>query len=645
MIVDDRLETVLRTNVAGKTAARTQLRQLIDLLGAVPLSAWNTRHASALARVEALCNHLDDEETAAVLRGVPHRSAVLVYHFAQGGRRAAAAAVASADLSEDDWLALIPRLPMIARGFVRHRSGLPQAVRKLLSDLGVNDFLLPEPQTVEDGADAMATGAHDRDEPVPQPFVGSPVAVLPANELPLSETQAAKSDSDLAPESAPGFTDVVEDAATAAPATTIAAPFAPLAPPQTVPVEDTATGLEDDGIGAIVRRIEAFRRKRDERDVPSHPKAEGLAPLLPFPEPDMPAPKPPEFIDLRTDADGVIVHAAIDPPGMLIGARIFSAAPEAPLRCDSATIEAVRRRQPVEAARIEVAGAPAVAGTWYADGPPIFAPDGGRFCGYLLRLRRSLAAVPVASVPVVPGRSIKNADTEADRMRQLLHELRTPINAIQGFAEMIQSQVFGPTPHQYRAMAATIAADAAQMLAGFEEVERLVKLESAALTLETGGCDAAIVISRLVEQVSPVLSSRNVRLTVSMPASALPVDIAEAELERCVWRVLSVIAASVAPGERLTFSLEDDAGLARLALTLPVSLRSLDDEALYAPDAAPATGMLTAAMLGNGFALRLARAEVRAAGGSLEREAGLLLATFPGHVDETPAWPGHAAGG
>lgn len=626
MIVDDRLETVLRTNVAGKTAARTQLRQLIDLLGAVPLSAWNTRHATALARVEMLCEQLDDEETAAVLRGVPHRSAVLVYHFAQGGRRAAAAAVASADLAEEDWLALIPRLPMISRGFVRHRSGLPQTVRKLLSDLGVNDFLLPEPASVAAGAAA-------------------PVIEVLSTEASATEAQAPVSDTSPAPDQVPHPVDVGQPAEITATENLTATSLALPTDNETAPAGDAAHRPEEDGIGAIVRRIEAFRRKRDEREVSPAPRAEGLAPLLPFPEPEMPAPKPPQFIDLRTDAEGVIIQAAIDPPGMLIGARMFSAASDAPLRCEDSTIDAVRRRQPVEAARIDIAAAPAVAGTWYADGPPIFAPDGGRFCGYHLRLRRRQASAPASATKGTATPAIAPADTEADRMRQLLHELRTPINAIQGFAEMIQSQVFGPTPHQYRAMAATIAADAAQMLAGFEEVERLVKLESAALALETGGCDAATVVARLVEQVSPVLGSRNVRLTVSMPANPVPVNLAEAELERCVWRLLSVIAASVAPGERLTFALENDHGAARLALTLPVSLRSLDDDTLYAPDAAPSAGMLTAAMLGNGFALRLARAEARAAGGSLEREAGLLVAAFPGQINEAPAWPGQAAGG
>ncbi|MFY7835058.1 MAG: sensor histidine kinase [Novosphingobium sp.] len=576
MIVDDRLETVLRTNVAGKTAGRTQLRQLVDLLGTVPLAKWNARHAAALQRVDSLASQLSDEECAAVLRGVPHRSAVLVYHFAQKTPRTASAAVASARLTDEDWLALIPRLPTTARGFVRHRSDLGAPVRKLLSQLGVDDFLLPEPAGIQ-----------------------------------IKPAQVAVTDAPPAPPPPP-------------------TPDAPL--PELHP--DVA-----DGIGAIVRRIEAFRAKRKERDAatgeaPGQPRTDGVAPRFPFAEEADAARPAPLSIDLRTDALGTVVHAAIDPPGMLVGSTVFCADPAAPVHCNKAMALAFRHHQPISAGQLQIDGAPMIAGAWQADGTPLFAPDRGRFTGYLLRLRRPLVLAPVAT----PAQPAPPASDEADRLRQLLHELRTPINAIQGFAEMIQSQALGSTPHHYRAMAASIAADAAQILAGFEEVERLVKLESRALTLDPGEADAAEVVTRLIDQVTPVFSARNVRLAVNVPDAALPVGMAADELERSVWRVLSVIAASVAPGERLTIALETGDRTAHLSIALPAALYRLGDAALFAPDVAGNSGSFSApAMLGNGFALRLARAEFEAANGTLLREGERLMITLPRADNPAPA--------
>lgn len=586
MIVDDRLETVLRTNVAGKTAAATQLRQLVDLLGPVPLSAWNAQHAGALQRIDTLCAMLDDEGCATVLRSLAHRSPVLVYHFAQQGPRTASAAVAAARLTEDDWLALIPRLPTQARGFVRHRSDLSERVRALLSRLGVNDFLLPEPE-----GDSVTWQVA-----APEPVAEQPAASAPA---PFSR-----------------------------PVTFEPEPVAAVPPEAPAPQPLTALS-PDDGIGAIVRRIEAFRRKRDERQAatPAILRADGVAPLLPFGEEQLPPRKAPLSIDVRTDADGTVVHATIDPPGMLVGTRLFSADTAAAVHCDQAMADAFRQRQPIDAGVLVIEGAEFVAGIWQADGTPLFARDGGRFTGYLLRLRRAASH----NVEVQPEpQPLLAAAAEADRLRQLLHELRTPINAIQGFAEMIQAQVFGATPHQYRAMAASIAADAAQMLAGFEEIERLVKLESRALSIDAEEADAAAIVARLVEQVSPVLAARNVRLAVAMPPQPLPVSFAADEIERTVWRLLSVVATSVAPGERITIALEAGALTASLAITLPASLAQLDDTALFAPDAPMGGGSLAAsAMLGNGFALRLARAEFEAGGGALRREGVRFVAELP----------------
>ena len=44
MQFDDRLATVLRSGVAGERAARTQFRQLLDLLGSAPRAADDVNH-------------------------------------------------------------------------------------------------------------------------------------------------------------------------------------------------------------------------------------------------------------------------------------------------------------------------------------------------------------------------------------------------------------------------------------------------------------------------------------------------------------------------------------------------------------------------------------------------------------------------
>ena len=161
---------------------------------------------------------------------------------------------------------------------------------------------------------------------------------------------------------------------------------------------------------------------------------------------------------------------------MAMGLRLASHEHDRPGQRPRELALALRHRQPVRGLVMQLSGAPGIAGRWQIDAAPAFEPGTGAYRGHAGRMRREAGAPARATATEV--------DSEADRMRQLLHELRTPVNAIQGFSEVIQQQLFGPAPHEYRALAASVAGDAARVLAGLEELERLARLESGRLTPE-----------------------------------------------------------------------------------------------------------------------------------------------------------------
>ncbi len=598
LVVDDRLETVLRTRAAGPAGMRVQFRQLADLLGRVAPDAWAAPHDAALARLDTLFQEIatapgGHDGAATLLAGTPLGHPRLVSHFAAQAPRLALAAIRAARLGEAEWLALVPRLPIHARGFLRHRRDLGPAVDALLTRLGIDDFALSAP--VDHLADV---------DPI--------VAQAPPAE-PLE---------DVAPESP-----------------------APL-----------LSASASEGIGAIVRRIEAFRRDREARPAgaaspgaPSQATAADPHPRLPFADEPPAATLRPESIAIAIDALGTVVAADADWAPMLVGHRPFTAQPHAPARLDARSTRAFAARLPITAGLLVLDGAPAVAGAWQCDAVPVFTRAGGAFAGYRACLRRpaaGLASAPAAAeAPVAQG---------ADRLRQTLHELRTPINAIQGFAEMIQQQVFGATPHQYRSLAASIAADAARMLAGFEDLERLARLETGAADMPApqGAIDLAALVSRQLAQLDPVIGPREVRLRWQPPVEPVWVAAPVAELEHAMWRLLAVIASTAAPGERLAITLAapvagDGAPAAvRLDLPLPATLAMRDDATLFAADGTrsqgsgqQAGGLGPGGMMGNGFALRLAAAELRAMGGGQRPEGAPQLAQMPAALSP------HAHGG
>ncbi|MEO1222511.1 MAG: histidine kinase dimerization/phospho-acceptor domain-containing protein, partial [Pseudomonadota bacterium] len=236
--------------------------------------------------------------------------------------------------------------------------------------------------------------------------------------------------------------------------------------------ETTSGGTKDrqpDGrseISALVERISNFQRSREQTARPIRSPDGALAdsnslmPRLPLGEEDDAHVRIVRGFAFAADAGGRIEWAEEDIAPMIVGTRIVSPARQQLGGTRDPLAFAFTQRQPLKAAPFSMRGAPAIAGDWIIDAQPRFSQIGG-FSGYIGRMRR-----PIEAAASGPG----PAEREADRIRQLLHELRTPVTAVQGYSEVIQQQLFGSASHEYRALAAAIASDAARILAGFEEL-------------------------------------------------------------------------------------------------------------------------------------------------------------------------------
>ena len=104
MLFDDRLATVLRSTVRNEPGARTQYRQLLDLLGSMPHDTVSELAEAAYDRLGELAEDLPQTVQSAILRapGLRLRNRTLVAWLARGEPQAAAAAMATAQLAESD---------------------------------------------------------------------------------------------------------------------------------------------------------------------------------------------------------------------------------------------------------------------------------------------------------------------------------------------------------------------------------------------------------------------------------------------------------------------------------------------------------------------------------------------------------------
>ncbi len=538
MQFDDRLATVLRHRASGPRAARTQFRQLVDLLDRPREVRDPSLVAAAWLRLGALGGMVPAVERAAMLRDPSVRigNAELAAHLAEDEPEVAAAALAKVRLPEDDWEALIPRLPIRARGFLRLRKDLPERALAVLDRLGVHDRGLPEPAVEQEDAHEPSAGEVEPDIPEPPDH---PTSRLDPEEL---------------------------------------------------------------EIGALVKRIEQFQRTR------SAAHTDPAAPRLPLGEADRP---PPAQFAFTADGNGRIDWAEPAIAAAIVGTSLTAN--------EGDISRTFAQRQPLRGAAVELRGAPAVAGRWNVEASPRFLPAGGQFAGYAGRFRRAGEAQRDGIED--------SAAAESARIRQLLHELRTPVNAIQGFAEVIQQQLFGPAPHEYRALAASIASDSARILAGFDELDRLSRLETGALEPERGETDFAATVERIAGQLQGVLEPRMAGFDCKLPGSPCPIGLAPADSETLVWRVLATFAGATGAGEQLDLSLDCTPSEAILKCELPARLASEKD--IFAATAKAPGGALSAGVFGAGFSLRLARAEALAAGGSLARVDDCILLVLP----------------
>ena len=523
MHFDDRLGTVLRLRATGGAVQRIQYRQLLDLLGTLPSEARGEQLDAAYDRLGELSAKLPEAERAATIRDA-------------GLRLRAPRLVAALAAGEP---------PVAAAALQSARLGsdewldlvpaLPPSARPALrarKDLPANVTGL-----------LTRLGINDR---------GLPPA-------PAAVAEAAPGQVSIANE-------VVQDGTS-------------ILPPR------PAQG--DGAIGAIVKRIEAYRRSKQVIDqVPAND-----SPRLPLGEDHvLQVPQQVRAFDFATDAEGRIVWSDPGVSPMVVGLRLAGSAKAA----DFALL--MRRYQPLLAQTLKLNGAAAIAGKWQLDAAPWFDPLTGRYLGYRGRMRR-----PASRAPLVPPVT----DSEADRLRQMLHELRTPVNAIQGFAEVIQQQLFGPTPHEYRALAAGIAGDAARMLSAFEELERLARLDSGAMDLETGETDLAEVVQATVAQLRAHTQSRGSGFTLKVEADHLPVALERLEVERIVWRLLATLAGVSTPLEVLKLKLRSRGGMARIDLALPTVLAAKDGDDVFQAAAGSVPQVISAGVFGVGFALRL----------------------------------------
>jgi hypothetical protein len=354
-------------------------------------------------------------------------------------------------------------------------------------------------------------------------------------------------------------------------------------------------------ISDVVARVERVRRSRDGKE---H-RAAATEPA--------PAAQGGALFRWECGPSGEITWVEGVPRGPLIGRSI--ARSDEMAQVDHDLERAFAMRGPFRDAPLALAGEGPAAGKWKISGVPAFEPADGRFAGY-----RGIALREGAPKP-----SERRAESllrlrmpDPDSLRELVHEIKTPLNAIIGFAEIIDGQYLGPANRPYRARASEIVQQARLLLLAIDDLDFAAKVHSANASEQRRAN-----IGRLVEHMTPELrelgKARGVELDASRTTRDSTAAIEPELADRLILRMCSGVIARSGPGEHLRLSVDRSHDQCDVSITKPAALQGLSDDELFG----------SGAVIGEGFELRLARGMARLAGADLVSTSDAICLRFP----------------
>ena len=372
-------------------------------------------------------------------------------------------------------------------------------------------------------------------------------------------------------------------------------------------------------IGEVVERLERWRRDHERSDTPQ----------LPFEEDHAGALEPASEIRFETDDSGTVIWVEGAPRGAIVGIDIARPAFDHGPGPDAYGAAAFRQRMPMENARMLLRGASVVEGDWRMSASPFFDAESGRFRGFRGIMRRP-TVVETADIGPDPKR-------QAEQMQQILHELRTPLGAIVGFAEIIDQQMFGPVDTSYRGLAGAILSDANQLLSGFDDLAIAAQMDRGALEIQSGSTECNWLAGRLALRLRTVSDSLNVEVNLSIADPVRSFAVEQDMAERLFSRLLASVIMGCEPGEALKGRFSTEIGAIThnsFRLTLPSKLAGLSEEELLGSGPVTNTPVGGSPLLGLGFSLRLVRNLARNVDGNLHFQNESLLVTLPAVQDD-----------
>ncbi len=151
--------------------------------------------------------------------------------------------------------------------------------------------------------------------------------------------------------------------------------------------------------------------------------------------------------------------------------------------------------------------------------------------------------------------AVRVGDQQPDFLANVSHQIRTPLNAILGFAEIMMDERFGSLGNaRYKDYLKDIHASGTQVISLIDDLTDLSRIEAGRLDLRLGAIDINKVIADCVTQAHPLAHRERVIVRTSFGARLPPVMADERSAHQIIGNLLSNAIKFNEPGGQVIVS-------------------------------------------------------------------------------------------